>query len=67
FELEDGVIDAYHTGVRPEFEGQGIAARLVDELASFAREHSYTIIPSCPYISAKFRRAPEKFNDLWHR
>lgn len=67
FEIKDNVINAYHTGVRKELEGQGIAGKLVDKLVHYARENTYTVIPSCPYIHAKFRRDPEGFRDIWHR
>lgn len=67
FKVEDGVLDAYHTGVRPEFEGQGIAGRLFDEMVKYAREHDYTVLPTCPYILVKFRRNPDGFNDVWHQ
>ena len=45
FKVDDGILDAYHTGVRPEFEGQGIASRLFDEMVKYAREHDYTVLP----------------------
>lgn len=67
FQLGDGILDAYHTGVRPEFEGQGIAGRLFDEMVKYARENEYKVLPSCPYILVKFRRNPEGFSDVWYR
>lgn len=67
FEIEDNLLNAYHTGVRPELEGQGIAGKLFDEMVKYARENGYKVIPSCSYISAKFRRNPDKFADIWHR
>ena len=67
FQLRDGILDAYHTGVRPEFEGQGIAGKLFDEMVQYARENGYKVIPSCPYIHVKFRRNPEGFRDIWHQ
>ena len=30
FEVKNNVLNAYHTGVRPELEGQGIAGKLFD-------------------------------------
>ena len=49
YRIKDNVLDAYHTGVRPEFEGQGIAGRLFDQMVQFARENNYTVLPTCPY------------------
>lgn len=67
FQLSDGILDAYHTGVRPEFEGQGIAGKLFDEMVQYARDNGYKVIPSCPYILVKFRRNSEGFSDIWHK
>ncbi|MDO5523608.1 MAG: GNAT family N-acetyltransferase [Bacteroidia bacterium] len=67
FEVKNNVLNAYHTGVRPELEGQGIAGKLFDEMVKYARENGYKVIPSCSYIHAKFRRNPEGFNDIWYR
>ena len=66
FEVKGNILNAYHTGVRPELEGQGIAGRLFDELVKYARENEYKVIPSCSYILAKFRRRPDDFSDLWY-
>ena len=65
FAINGDEINAYHTGVRKEYEGQGIAGKLFDKLVSYAREHGYKIIPTCSYILAKFRRHPELFEDHW--
>jgi predicted GNAT family acetyltransferase len=65
FAINGDVINAYHTGVRKEYEGQGIAGKLFDKLVSYARENGYKIIPACSYILVKFRRHPELFEDLW--
>ncbi|MFA6701049.1 MAG: GNAT family N-acetyltransferase [Dysgonamonadaceae bacterium] len=65
FILEANVMDAYHTGVRKEFEGQGIAGILFDEMIKYARDNSYKVIPTCPYILAKFRRHPDDFAEIW--
>lgn len=67
FEVKDNLLNAYHTGVRPELEGQGIAGRLFNEMVNYAREKGYQVIPSCPYILAKFRRHPDDYSDIWYR
>lgn len=66
FEVEDKLLDAYHTGVRPELEGQGIAGMLFDAMVKYAREKGYQVIPSCPYILAKFRRRADDYADIWY-
>ncbi|MFC3703869.1 GNAT family N-acetyltransferase [Devosia honganensis] len=55
------VID--HTGVPPEFEGRGIALRLVKAAVADAREEGFRITPICPYVVVQFRRHPE-WSDL---
>ncbi|MDD4777301.1 MAG: GNAT family N-acetyltransferase [Fermentimonas sp.] len=65
FNVESNILDAYHTGVRPDFEGQGIAGMLFDKMVEYARKKGYKVNPSCPYILAKFRRDPESYKDLW--
>lgn len=67
FDIKNNILNAYHTGVRKELEGQGIAAKLFDKLVEYARENNYKIIPSCSYILVKFRRRPEEFADVWQR
>jgi hypothetical protein len=51
----------FHTEVRPEYEGQGLAARL----ASFALDQTVssgrTIVALCPYIKAYLSRHPEPY------
>lgn len=55
----DGTITIDHTGVPREYEGRGIAARLVNKAISDAREQGFKITPVCSYVVAQFRRHPE--------
>ncbi len=66
YSITNNVINAYHTGVISEYEGQGLAGKLFDELVKFAREKGYQIIPSCSYIDAKFKRNAQEYADLWY-
>ena len=56
---DSGTITIDHTGVPPEYEGRGIAARLVNKAIADAREQGFKIIPVCSYVVAQFRRHPE--------
>ena len=38
-----------HTGVRPEYNGRGIARRLVEKVIEAARERGVRITPQCSY------------------
>ena len=55
----DGTITIDHTGVPSEYEGRGIAAKLVNRAISDAREQGFRIVPVCSYVVAQFRRHPE--------
>ena len=55
----DGTITIDHTGVPPEYEGRGIAARLVNRAIADAREQGFKITPVCSYVVLQFRRHPE--------
>ena len=55
----DGTIIIDHTGVPPEYEGRGIAAKLVNRAIADAREQGFKITPLCSYVAAQFRRHPE--------
>jgi uncharacterized protein len=56
---DNGTITIDHTGVPPEYEGRGIAARLVNKAISDAREQGFKITPVCSYVVLQFRRHPE--------
>lgn len=55
----DGPMVITHTGVPPEFEGRGIAARLVNKAIADARDEGFKITPVCSYVVAQFKRHPE--------
>ncbi|MBU5670194.1 N-acetyltransferase [Peptoniphilus sp. MSJ-1] len=60
-ELGD-VIDAQHTVVKPEYEGQGIAGELVKELVKDAREEGKRIKGSCSYVARKLEN--DEYSDV---
>ena len=49
----------FHTGVEPEFEGQGIAKKLLMEAVNFVRKNDMKIIPLCPFVKAMYKKMPE--------
>lgn len=67
FEIKDDVLNAYHTGVRKELEGQGIAGKLFDEMVDYARSNNLKVLPSCSYILVKFKRNEDQYKDIWIR
>jgi hypothetical protein len=52
-------IIADHTGVPPQYRGQGIAEKLVATAMDDARDKGQKIVPVCSYVVAQFRRHPE--------
>lgn len=58
-EPEPGVLDFAHVYVPPEHREQGIAGQLTRTALEWARNHGYSVIPSCPYVSHYVHRNPE--------
>ena len=52
-----------HTYVKEEMRNQGLAKKLVDRAAAYARENDYKIEPVCSYVAAVFERSDE-YEDL---
>lgn len=48
-----------HTIVEPEFEGQGIAKKLLYKVVEMAREKNLKIEPECSFAVAMFKKLPE--------
>lgn len=48
-----------HTFVSPELRGQGVAKKILDRAAEYAREHHYKIEPICSYVVGAFERYHE--------
>ena len=57
--VRPGVMSIDHTGVPPQYRGQGIAEELVKQAIADARQQGTKIIPHCSYAVAQFRRHPE--------
>lgn len=53
-----------HTGVRPEYNGRGIAKRLVECIIEAARERGVKIIPVCSYAQHMMNGKDEYKNVL---
>ena len=52
-----------HTGVRPEYEGQGVAKKLVLKVIEAARAKGVKICPLCPYAK-KMMTGKEEYKDV---
>ncbi len=49
YPLEEGTIVVNHTFVSETIREKGLAAKIVDTMAQYARDHHLKIIPECPY------------------
>ena len=54
-----GVRTMLHTGVRPAFEGRGLAAKLVRRALDDARADGVLVVPSCWYVAGYLDRHPD--------
>lgn len=52
-----------HTFVDEELRGGGVAKKLLDRAADFAREHEYKMEAVCSYVVTAFNRYDE-YNDV---
>lgn len=52
-----------HTYVSNELRGQGIARKLLDEVANYARTENKKIIPLCSYAKTQMEKH-EEYHDL---
>lgn len=57
-EAEDTLI-IVHTGVNPEFRGNGLAEQLVAKVVEKARREDKKIFPICPFAQKEFKTKPE--------
>ncbi len=56
--------DVYHIEANPEFRGQNLGQKLLDEICSIARNNHQKIIPTCPYAQKMLERYPERYSDV---
>ncbi len=61
--VDDKTLEYRRTFVPTELRGQGLAAKLVAHALGYAREHGYSVIPTCSYVRSFVDRNPE-FQDL---
>ncbi|PKP24277.1 MAG: GNAT family N-acetyltransferase [Bacteroidetes bacterium HGW-Bacteroidetes-2] len=52
-----------HTEVKPQFKGQGLGIKLLDETVTFARKNNLKITALCPFVEVQFERY-DKYNDV---
>ena len=58
-------VSVYHTEVQPEFEGQGLAKKLLNNMVAYARAHHLQVTALCPFVHEQFAHHPEDYEDIW--
>lgn len=53
---DENTMVATHTGTHPRKRGQGIAMKLVEAAAEYAREKNMKISPMCSYVALAFNQ-----------
>ncbi|MGQ9479015.1 MAG: GNAT family N-acetyltransferase [Thermoproteota archaeon] len=59
YRLEKGRVIVVSTFTPPEHRGKGLAARLMDEVVSFASSEGLKIVPLCSYAKSYMEKHPE--------
>lgn len=59
----DGVMHMDHTYVSDELRGQGVAKKLLDEAAQYARDNSLKMHAICSYVVAAFDKS-DAYDDV---
>lgn len=59
YRMHEGRRVFVHTGVRDEYEGQGLASKLAQRVLDDARAEGLAIIPQCPYVRSYLERHDE--------
>lgn len=60
---KDGVMKMNHTFVSDELRGQGVAKKLLDQSAKYARNNNMKMDPICSYVVSAFEKSNE-YDDI---
>lgn len=61
--LRGNIMDMNHTYVSEVLRGQGVAKKLLDRAADYARENNYKMNPICSYVVKAFEKS-EEYDDV---
>jgi uncharacterized protein len=53
-----------HTEVSPEYEGEGVASRLISTALDTSRQQSMAVLPFCPFVRSYIEKHPDGYVDL---
>ena len=57
--LAEGQVTFTHTGVPAAYQGQGLAALLVESGLQWAKAQGLKVVPACSYVRIYIQRHPE--------
>lgn len=63
YKIRDGQIALVHTQVEEDFEGTGIASRLVKDSLAMVRDSGLALLPVCSFVAGYVKKHPE-YQDL---
>jgi predicted GNAT family acetyltransferase len=58
------VLAFIHTEVDSEYEGKGVASRLISAALDTAREDGARVLPFCPFVRGYIAKHPDRYLDL---
>jgi uncharacterized protein len=53
-----------HTEVSPEYEGKGVASRLISAALDTSRKEGMAVLPFCPFVRGYIEKHPDEYLDL---
>jgi uncharacterized protein len=56
-----GLIAFMHTEVDDEYEGKGVASRLISGALDAAREGQLAVLPFCPFVRGYIAKHPDEY------
>ena len=59
YRSKPGTVLLVHTEVEPDFEGQGLGARLVAGALDDIRARGLKLVPLCPFVRSYLRHHPD--------
>jgi uncharacterized protein len=59
YEITGDILTVMHTRVPEELGGRGIAGKLAEEVAAFAKAKSFTLKSECSYMTGWLQKHPQ--------
>lgn len=53
-----------HTEVSPEYEGKGLASRLISAALDASRAEGMAVLPFCPFVRGYIEKHPDEYLNL---